>query len=658
MSRPRLRLASVLALVVALSSVSVALPVAGAQEKVRLIVTFHPGTTSADADRAAEASGGRVVSTIGELGAQVVELPAVAATRARAAWLADARVARVEEDGLVQVDWTPSDPLWGYQWEQRQVRMPRSWSITRGTSTTVVAVVDTGVQPNHPDLQGRLVSGRDVLHRDARPADDNGHGTAVAGVIAASASNGIGVSGGCPKCRVMPIKALDANGTGYWSVAARGIIWAANHGADVINLSFGGPTGGSTLYDAIAYAKSKGAVVIASAGNNNSTSYFYPGAFDNVISVAASTSLDLRYSWSNYSTSWVTLAAPGCTHTTILWSAYHSFCGTSAAAPVLASVAALVRARRPGWSNSRVESLLRDSAISTPYAFTRHGRIDAFAALYSADTGTPPPRGHLRPAEPLLAAGTQLALASGDHVGYRFDRFGGVVRSRRISLSATSWATTAKRQAIPFRTGSWFFVSSGSLAGYWVAASSRVYLDPELRPSSPALDPGLEVTLAAGDHVGYRFDNLGGVIGSTTLTLTEEANAITSKVARLPGQPGTWFHLVTGAMAGHWVRASVDVSLRTDPLPPPSSSTVLLPTSPLLVPAQPVRLLAGRHIGYRLATDGTVLARKEITLVAEAATKSTKWMRVPGRKGRWLYVVEGPLAGFWVRANDQRHLRP
>ena len=658
MSRPRLRLASALALVVALSSVSVPLPLAGAQEQVRLIVTFQPGTTSAHANRVVEAAGGRVVSTIPQLGARVVELPAVAASRARASWAADARVAGVEEDGLVQVDWTPSDPLWGYQWEQRQIRMPRSWSITRGTRTTVIAVVDTGVQPDHPDLEGRLVQGRDVLNRDRRPADDNGHGTAVAGVVAASASNGIGVSGGCPRCRVMPIKALDANGSGYWSVAARGIVWAADHGADVINLSFGGPTGGSTLYNAIAYAKSKGAVVVASAGNNNSTNLFYPAAFDNVISAAASTSLDLRYSWSNYSASWVTLAAPGCTYSTSLRSSYHSFCGTSAAAPVLSSVVALVRARRPSWSNGRVESLLVESTVPTPYAFTRHGRIDAYAAVYRADRGKAPPERHLQPSAPLLAPGTRLVLAAGDHVGYRFDSFGGVVGSRRLSLGAAWGADTSKRQVIPYRSGSWFYVSTGDLAGYWLPESSRVYLDPERRPSWPPLDPARRVWFAAGDHAGYRFDNDGSVVGSASVTLGEDAHARTSKVARLPGQDGTWFYMVNGALAGYWVRASDEVRLRTDALPAPSSSTVLRPTSPLLAPAQPVRLLAGRHIGYRLATDGTVLRRRVLDLSAPSQTLSVKWMQVPRRSGWWLYVVEGPLAGFWVRDNAARHLRP
>jgi thermitase len=657
-SRSRLRLASVLAFVVTFSSVGAPPTVIGAPEMVRLIVAFRPGASDAHAARAAQASGGRVISVIPELGVRVVELPAVAASRARASWAADPLVAGVEEDGLVQVDWTPTDPLWGYQWEQRQVRMPSAWNITRGTRTTIVAVVDTGVQTKHPDLENRLVQGRDVLHDDRKPADDNGHGTAVAGVISASASNGMGVGGGCPKCRVMPIKALAADGTGYWSVAAKGIIWAAKHGADVINLSFGGPTGGSTLYNAIAYARAQGAVVIASAGNNNSTSYFYPAAFDNVISVAASSSLDLRYSWSNYSTSWVTLAAPGCTHTTALWSAYDSFCGTSAAAPVLSSVAALVRARRPGWSPSRVESVLIASTTETPYAFTRHGRIDAYEAVYRADRGSAPPQRKFKPSEPFLASSTRLFLAAGDHIGYRLDKWGGVVRSKRVTLASASSVRTVKRQVVPYRGGAWFYVSAEPLDGYWVPESSRAFLDSELRPSWPPLDPAQKVDFGPGEHIGYRFDSAGAVIGSQSLTLTASSTARTSKVARLPGNDGNWFYMVNGGLAGHWVRKAKDVRLRSDPLPPPSSASVLGPTLPLLAPGQSVRLLPGRHVGYQMATDGRSLGRRVVELTRKSTTTSVKFMRVPERSGWWLYVVEGPLAGSWIRTNERRYLRP
>ena len=239
------------------ASAAVPVPVAGAPSTVRLVLTLRPGTSHSHADRLANVPGGKLVARIDQLNVRVVEVPAAAVANARGRWARLAEVVSVETDGLVSVDWIPPDPLWNNQWEQRQVRAQKAWDLERGERTTIVAVVDTGVQLKHPDLAVRLVPGHDFVNNDATPADDNGHGTSVAGVIAATA-NSIGVTGMCNRCRIMPVKALAANGTGLWTVAAKGIIWAADHGADVINLSFGGPTGGDVLQNAIRYAREQG----------------------------------------------------------------------------------------------------------------------------------------------------------------------------------------------------------------------------------------------------------------------------------------------------------------------------------------------------------------------------------------------------------------
>jgi subtilisin family serine protease len=680
-SRPRLRSTTLLAFVLVTSSIAIPLPAAGAQQTVRLVVTFDAGASAPEADRAAENSGGRLVGRIPQLNVRVVELPAVAAAQARERLAGDPLVTTVETDGLVQVDWTPTDPLWGAQWEHRQVRAPKAWDLTRGAASTVVAVVDTGVQAGHPDLAGQLVAGHDFVNEDDDPADDHGHGTAVAGVVAALASNGIGVAGGCSRCRVMPIKTMGDEGTGYWSVAAQGITWAADHGADVINLSFGGPTGGTTLYSAIAYARSKGAVVIASAGNSGSTSAFYPAAYDGVISVTATSDLDLRYSWSNYSSSWVTLAAPGCTHTTVMWSAYKSFCGTSAAAPVVSSVAALVESRSPALSRAQIETVLRESTVATPYAISRYGRIDAYAAVHRAAYGSAPATTLLAPSAPLLAAGTRLVFLAGDHVGYRFGPDGAIVGSRRMSLGHNSGAETTKRQTIPGRSGYWFHVANGGLAGYWVQESSRVYLAPaatptptptptpkptptptpavsQLSPSSPHLNPALKVLFRAGTYTGIRVDVEGNTIGTRSLTLAWTSGANTAKIGWLPGRTGSWFYIVNGALAGYWVRATDRVVLRSAPLAAPGPTTVLAPPEPLLDPKQRIRFAAGDHVGYRFATDGSVLGKRRLLLGRTSGASMVMRMRVPGRSGWWLYIIDGGMAGYWVREAAARRPLP
>jgi hypothetical protein len=631
------------------------------------------------------------VDRIPQLGVVVVEVPAVAVANARAGWASDPQVAQIEVDGTVQATWTPPEPLWGYQWEQRSVRTPRAWDLTRGAKGTVVAVVDTGVQPTHPELQKHLLAGRDFVNKDRNPRDDNGHGTAVAGVIGALAANGTGVAGTCNKCRILPVKVLNSHGNGMWSVAAKGIIWAADHGADVINLSFGGPTGSTTLADAVAYARSKGAVVVAAAGNSGTNSYFYPAAYSGVISVAASTDMDFRYSWSNYSSSWVTLAAPGCTWTSKWWNSYGSFCGTSAAAPIVSGVAALVESMNPDLTSTEIETILRLSGIHTPYTYTLRGRIDAYEAVYRAVHGVAPPRNTLKPSAPLLADGTRLEFRKGDHIGYRFDRDGAIVAAKRLSLGAKSGAQTSKRQRIPTRSGRWFFVTDGALTRYWVRQSSRVYLAPddetapsptasptaepssppeppsppepspetdELVPNSLTLDPGLKVTFRSGQHTAYRLDLKGNTLSRTRIDRDRASRARTIKVARVPNRPGTWFYIENGALAQHWVRSSKDVRLMHDPYPARNGASVLQPVTPLFAPGQRARFLAGSHRGLHLATDGSELSRHTVQLEANARWRALKWQRVPNRDGWWMYMLDGELAGYWVRQGRTQYLVP
>jgi subtilisin family serine protease len=468
------------------ASAVVPVPVAGAPSTVRLVVTMAAGTSHARADQLALVPGGRLVERIEQLNVRVVEVPAAAVANARSHWARLAEVARVDADGLVSVDWTPPDPLWGNQLEQRLVRAPRAWDLERGDRGVIVAVVDTGVQKKHPDLSARMVSGRDFVNNDSTPTDDNGHGTQVAGVIAATA-NSVGVAGMCGRCRIMPVKALAANGTGYWTVAAKAIIWAADHGADVINMSFGGPTGLPALRDAIRYARSRGAVVIGSAGNYGTTAPFYPGAYPEVISVAASTPYDLRYEWSNASTSWVEVAAPGCTFSTKIHSQWGGFCGTSAAAPMVSGIAALIRSARPAMGRSTVESILKAATVQVPFAFTRFGRVDAYRAVFRAVKGHLPGSPALQPAAPLLDPPSEVTLLPGDHAGYRFDATGAILRGAGLSTDVTTLAHTSKRGTIPGRGGFWYHIVDGALAGYWVAESSEVFLTPAATPTPAPL---------------------------------------------------------------------------------------------------------------------------------------------------------------------------
>ena len=294
----------------------------------------------------------------------------------------------VERDLQVQsFETTPNDYWWPSEWSPVKTKAPRAWDTTTGSASTVIAILDTGVDAAQPDLQGALVPGRDVVNGDDDPSDDNGHGTQVAGIAAGRTNNGIGIASYCWTCSIMPVKVLGARGTGSTSDLAAGITWAADHGADVINMSLGSQSSSSTVAAAVRYAHDRGVVLVAAAGNYGTTAEVYPAAYTEVIGVAASDATDQLYSWSGRGP-WVAVSAPGFNFTTGLNAWYGEFAGTSSAAPVVAGVAGLVRAAMPQATVVDVERAIEAGAapIGNVVAF---GRVDAAAAVAAA-IGSPP----------------------------------------------------------------------------------------------------------------------------------------------------------------------------------------------------------------------------------------------------------------------------
>ena len=272
------------------------------------------------------------------------------------------------------LDTTPDDAEWPLQAGLRLVGFPRVWDASRGSARITVAVVDTGVDPNQADLRGAVVAGANFVDRGAPPNDDYGHGTAVAGIIAARSNNRQGMAGICWLCSIMPVKVLDASGSGDDTQVAAGIVWAADHGAQVVNLSLGAPGGTPELTAALAYAANKGVVVVGAAGNSGTTLPFYPAADGNVLSVAGTTPLDALYPWSNFG-SWVDVAAPGCNIAPIS-GAYGGFCGTSSATPVVAGLAALALSAQPAATSEEVVRAIEGAAKALP-GVVRFGRVEA-----------------------------------------------------------------------------------------------------------------------------------------------------------------------------------------------------------------------------------------------------------------------------------------
>jgi thermitase len=302
----------------------------------------------------------------------------------------------VEPDYYGHTAAQPDDPSYIAQWHLPRIGTPLAWSLTTGSDAVVVAVVDSGVYGRHPDLASKLVPGWNFVKDNADTSDVMGHGTAVAGTVAAATNNGIGVAGVNWRSRIMPLVAVDEKDFSAYSDIAAAIEYAADHGARVINVSIGGRNSSYTLQRAVDYAWSKGALVFASAMNQGIAEPYYPAACVHAIAVSATDSNDRLASFSNFG-GWITLSAPG---TGILSTAdgggYSYWNGTSFASPIAAGVAALIFAVNPRLTNAEVLAILKQTAElpanspsvaklgPSPDSYFGWGRVNAYRAVLAA----------------------------------------------------------------------------------------------------------------------------------------------------------------------------------------------------------------------------------------------------------------------------------
>lgn len=286
----------------------------------------------------------------------------------------------------------PNDPRIGEQWHLRRINAPAAWDLTFGSYSLVVAVIDSGIDLGHPEFAGRLLPGFDYVNWDNTPNDDNGHGTHVAGIIAAAANNGNGVAGLAANVKLLPLKVLDAQGNGSYYNIITAIRSAADSGVQVINLSLGGFEHNPLLQDAITYAASRNVFVAAAAGNcaqggvgcpAETNPIFYPAAYPGAIAVAASDHFD---NWAPYSgfKYYVALAAPGGLSSDPVLSTipggYGWKFGASMATAQVSAAAALVLTYMPTATPGQTADILKNTADKVgPYTYIA-GRNDWFGA--------------------------------------------------------------------------------------------------------------------------------------------------------------------------------------------------------------------------------------------------------------------------------------
>lgn len=330
--------------------------------KGRILVAPKAGLSADAFDKLIKEHGAQSSRKLDGLNVHLVELPIQMHGREQALVQALARNPHIkfaEVDGAIAMQQIPADPYYTSAWHLPKIQAPAAWDIATGTGITI-AILDGGVQSTHPDLAGHVVPGWNFYDNNSNTSDVNGHGTRVAGTAAAVGNNGIGVTGGAWNAKIMPMRISDTYGNiTYYSIVANALVWAADHGARVANMSYI-VSNVSTIQNAAQYMRNKGGVVVASAGNTGL--YMSSPNTSTMITVAATDSANLRTSWSTYGPI-VDVTAPGVSiWTTNVGSGYGAYSGTSYSSPLTAGVVALMLSANPALQPAQVDSILTSTA--------------------------------------------------------------------------------------------------------------------------------------------------------------------------------------------------------------------------------------------------------------------------------------------------------
>jgi thermitase len=354
-----------------------------------MLVKFKPDIVDAASIALHQEHGNAIIGEIDKLGIQIVEIPPGTLEQNLNLYRRNTLVEFAEPDYIARACFEPDDPGFYQQWGMTRIQAQQAWDVTRGSTDITIAILDSGIDQDHEDLAGKIEW--NINFSTTYTYDDYyGHGTHVAGIAAAVTNNGLGVAGLGYNCRILNVKVLDDSGLGRYSDIADGIMWAADNGAKVINMSFSGENYSSTLESAVDYAWSEGAVLVAAAGNDDVNRPAYPASLARCIAVAATDQNDDKASFSNYG-NWVDVAAPGVDVYSTMPNHpnddgtlnYGDKRGTSMASPHVGGLAALIWSTSYGTSNSAVRSRIEATAepIQGTGTLWQYGLINASAAM-------------------------------------------------------------------------------------------------------------------------------------------------------------------------------------------------------------------------------------------------------------------------------------
>lgn len=357
--------------------------------KGRLLIAPRAGLTAGELENALKPHNGKSRINLKKLNVHIVELPEDAdEVKVMRELKKDNRLKNVELDMAVTHDAAVSDPSYSSSWALPKIQTPLAWDSANGSGVTI-AILDTGVDSTHPDLAPNIVPGWNTYDNNSNTTDVYGHGTMVAGAAAMAANNSMGSAGVAWGAKIMPVRISAPDGNvAYWSTVAQGIYWAADHGAKVVNISYGGVLGSSTVQSAAQYLRNKGGVVVVSAGNTGGLLGY--GASDSMLVAAATDSNDQRASWSSYG-SYVDISAPGVSiYTTLRGGGYGNVSGTSFSSPIVAATAALMISANNRLSPADIDQILKVTALDLGTAgddiYYGAGRVDAAKAVAAAQS--------------------------------------------------------------------------------------------------------------------------------------------------------------------------------------------------------------------------------------------------------------------------------